>query len=243
MEAVRAYGANTHQGLVRNYNEDRVSIVTHFGMDRASSFFAVYDGHGGTLCADYLRDNMHRLLAQQPDLRLNPKQALRTAIVKIEEVVLRDSEQNNDFSGSCLLVALVQGAKIYIANVGDCRAIVSERNGSSVVQITNDHKPSDPGEQQRIVKAGGTVYQNKSMLEGMVNPYRVFPGRLSVSRTIGDLEAKDPKYNGNRNVVIAEPEIHEYAIGEQSDFLLLASIKQSYRRRRDIRQTRKSRNL
>lgn len=104
--------------------------------------------------------------------------------------------------------------------MGDCRAVASEDAGSVVLQITNDHKPSDPIEQQRIVRGGGTVYQNKG-LEGEENPFRVLPGRLSVSRTIGDLEAKDPKYGGNRNVVVAEPEIHEYGINEQSDFLVL----------------------
>jgi protein phosphatase 2C family protein 2/3 len=73
VESVRAYGANTHQGIVRNYNEDRVSIVTHFGLEKDSSFFAVYDGHGGSACADYLRDNMHKLLAQENNLVTDPK--------------------------------------------------------------------------------------------------------------------------------------------------------------------------
>lgn len=79
---VMAYAANTHQGIVRTYNEDRVSIVSHFGPDKKSSFFAVYDGHGGSNCVDYLRDNMHRLLAQEALLMSNPKQALRNAILK-----------------------------------------------------------------------------------------------------------------------------------------------------------------
>lgn len=92
-----------------------------------------------------------------------------------------------------------------------------------MIQVTNDHKPNDPAEQQRIIKAGGSVYQNRSMLEGLANPHRVLPGRLSVSRTIGDLEAKDPKYKGNKDVVIAEPEIHEYTITDRSDFMILAS--------------------
>lgn len=109
--------------------------------------------------------------------------------------------------------------------MGDCRAIISEDNSSQVIQVTNDHKPSDPAEQQRIIKAGGTIYQNKPLIETLINPHRVIPGRLSVSRTIGDLEAKDPKYGGNRDVVIAEPELHEYTINEKSDFLILASKK------------------
>eukprot|EP00826_Nyctotherus_ovalis_P061614 TRINITY_DN8786_c0_g6_i1.p1 TRINITY_DN8786_c0_g6~~TRINITY_DN8786_c0_g6_i1.p1 ORF type:complete len:227 (-),score=10.42 TRINITY_DN8786_c0_g6_i1:1077-1757(-) len=65
--ATEAYFAATHQGLVRSYNEDRVSIVlnvekpftkaaTHWP---AVSFFGLYDGHGGAACAEYLRDHLH----------------------------------------------------------------------------------------------------------------------------------------------------------------------------------------
>ena len=39
----------------------------------------------------------------------------------------------------------------------------------------------------------------------LAGPYRVEPGRLSVSRTIGDIEAKDPRYGGNPKVVIPLP--------------------------------------
>lgn len=65
---VKAYAANTNQGIVRNYNEDRVSIILNI-MKPASrvnedwpkcSFFGVYDGHGGVTCADFLRDNLHQ---------------------------------------------------------------------------------------------------------------------------------------------------------------------------------------
>ena len=52
-------------------------------------------------------------------------------------------------------------------------------------------------------------------------PFRVFPGRLSVSRTFGDIEAKREKFGGNPNVVIATPEIKEFNIDDKMDFLLL----------------------
>jgi hypothetical protein len=35
----------------------------------------------------------------------------------------------------------------------------------------------------------------------IIGPHRVFPGRLSVSRTIGDIEAKDPRYGGKVHIV------------------------------------------
>lgn len=44
----------------------------------------------------------------------------------------------------------------------------------------------------------------------MTGPYRVLPGRLSVCRTFGDIEAKLPKYGGNPKVVISTPEIKSF---------------------------------
>jgi protein phosphatase PTC2/3 len=53
---VATYAANTHAGMVRNYNEDRVSIILNIIQPKQrncevwprSSYFAIYDGHGGT---------------------------------------------------------------------------------------------------------------------------------------------------------------------------------------------------
>ena len=45
-----------------------------------------------------------------------------------------------------------------------------------------------------------------------LGPHRVFPGRLSVSRTIGDIEAKLLKYGGLEGVIIAQPEISQFKI-------------------------------
>ena len=69
-----AYGANTHNGLIRNYNEDRISIVLDLkkpGIQPTSTkqpsfkiqFFAIFDGHGGQGCAEFLRDNLHNMIA------------------------------------------------------------------------------------------------------------------------------------------------------------------------------------
>jgi len=57
----------------RNYNEDRVAIILnimkpkHKEMSDVNwpkcSFFGVYDGHGGNVCADFLRDYLHQLVS------------------------------------------------------------------------------------------------------------------------------------------------------------------------------------
>lgn len=68
---IKAYAANTNQGLVRNYNEDRVAIILNImrpphydAKDEwpVCSYFGIYDGHGGTACADFLRDNLHQFV-------------------------------------------------------------------------------------------------------------------------------------------------------------------------------------
>lgn len=61
---VISYAANTHCGIIRPYNEDRVSIILNIIKPKFKSvaiwprcsFFAIYDGHGGATCADFLRD-------------------------------------------------------------------------------------------------------------------------------------------------------------------------------------------
>ena len=68
---IKAYAANTYKGLVRDYNEDRVSIILNIARPKdlkkgnmwpVCSFFGVYDGHAGSACADFLRDNLHHFV-------------------------------------------------------------------------------------------------------------------------------------------------------------------------------------
>ena len=56
----------------------------------------------------------------------------------------------------------------------------------------------------------------------MLGPHRVFPGRLSVSRTFGDIEAKNEKVGGNRHVVIADPDIVQFKVQKNMhDFIVI----------------------
>ena len=54
-------------------------------------------------------------------------------------------------------------------------------------------------------------------------PIRVRPGGLSVSRTIGDIEAKSIKYGGKSGVVVSTPDVYIHRISPADDFILLAS--------------------
>lgn len=61
---------------------------------------------------------------------------------------------------------LVIDNKIYIANTGDSRAVMSSEGGSVFKALTEDHKPSEEAEKVRIAKAGGEVYQNNNIMLG-----------------------------------------------------------------------------
>ena len=81
---VRAYAANTNQGLVRTYNEDRVSIILNIVKPAhreneiwpKCSFFGVYDGHGGSACAEFLRDNLHHFVIKENSFPSDPQAAI-----------------------------------------------------------------------------------------------------------------------------------------------------------------------
>ena len=124
-----------------------------------------------------------------------------------------------DRSGSCLLVCLVVDDVCYIANVGDSRAILSTEGGRFAFNLSRDHRPTDIKEQERVMAAGGKIYRTemmpineKSKEEKILGPLRIYPGKLSVSRTIGDIEAKEEDFGGIKNIVSSEPEIRKFRL-------------------------------
>ncbi|CAG9316685.1 unnamed protein product [Blepharisma stoltei] len=223
---VKAYAANTNQGLTRQYNEDKAIIILRIKKPQLQakkdwpdcSFFGLYDGHGGKTCSNFLRENLHQYIINDPLFPDCPKQAILRGFEQAETDFLKLAKQTGEKSGSCALISLVIGDTCYVANVGDSRAIMSGCGGQQAITITKDHKPSDPEEQVRVQKEGGKIYYHKNSPNIV---YRVSPGGLSVSRTIGDLDAKDSEFGGNPNVIIAKPEIKSFKIKKDHDFMVL----------------------
>lgn len=169
----------------------------------------------------------------------NPKEAIRNGFAKAEKKFTElnynaETDEIIDKSGSCAIVILIIGDICFAANVGDSRALLSGYGGTKIFPLSKDHKPSDESEKKRIIENGGQIYQTATTIpntnnntddkkEIIIGPMRVLPGRLSVCRTFGDLEAKIAKRGGNPNVVIAEPEIKSFKITDEHDFIVLAS--------------------
>ena len=66
-------------------------------------------------------------------------------------------------SGSCAIITLVVDKEVFVANVGDSRAIMSADKGKKLFLLSRDHRPNEQYEIQRIVKNGGGTYQTQSI--------------------------------------------------------------------------------
>ena len=235
---IKSYSTNTYKGLIRNYNEDKVCIIINYKQPNNIcdySFFSIYDGHGGNGCSEYLRDNLHKLIINDINFPKNIEQSIKNGFEKAEKDFLsnyalsKDELTIIDKSGSCALIMLIIKNILYIANVGDSRGIASINNGQKYISITEDHRPNSKKEEKRIINNGGFIYQSQTLFnknisksEFILGPLRVMPGSLSVSRTIGDIQAKNNKFGGLANVIIAEPDIFVYDLSKEDfDFIIL----------------------
>ena len=153
--------------------------------------------------------------------------SLKEAIYQSEKEFLSNYavDINNslkDSSGSCGVMAMIKQNKLIIANIGDSR-IVLFKNGKIFFE-TEDHKPNSEKEKERIKNSGGQIYQSQSLIpiyQKIHLPWRVLPGRLSVSRTFGDIQAKVEKFGGKNGVIIPSPDITEFDLDENFDFMVI----------------------
>ena len=224
-DIIKGFAYNSSMGNIRDYNEDTITaskLTLNNGDDYY--FFGVYDGHGGNGCSLYLKNYLHNYVKDFS------KESIKDAINEAEEKFIRDyaldeKGEIKDQSGSCGIIAMIKKNKCIIANVGDSRLVIYKNN--SIYFCTEDHKPGSDIEKERITKAGGKIYQTPSLWPLYQNgkeieiPWRVLPGRLSVSRTFGDIEAKDEKFGGNKNVVVALPDITEIELDENFNLIVL----------------------
>ncbi|ORX49260.1 hypothetical protein BCR36DRAFT_67072 [Piromyces finnis] len=109
------------------------------------SFFAVFDGHGGSSVAKYSGEHLHwRLLEEEAFKQKDFKKALKSAYLNMDKEMLNEPSIIRNPAGCTAVSALITDDNmLYIANSGDSRAIISVDGVSN--DITEDHKPTKPG--------------------------------------------------------------------------------------------------
>ncbi|KAF7000443.1 hypothetical protein CFC21_016353 [Triticum aestivum] len=221
----------TQQGR-KGINQDAMLIWDGFGGEEDGVLCGVFDGHGphGHLVARRVRDSLPlRLMSAaraSPKTGLDmPAAAWRKAFARAYKAMDKDLRSHpalDSFcSGSTAVTVLKLGTDLYMANIGDSRAVLGSRDaaagGMAAVQLTVDLKPDVPSEAERIKKCRGRVFalQDEPEVPRVWLPFDDAPG-LAMARAFGDFCLKD--YG-----VISVPDFFHWPLTDKDQFVILAS--------------------
>ncbi|XP_022738265.1 probable protein phosphatase 2C 76 [Durio zibethinus] len=171
---------------------------------QAVCMFGIFDGHGGSRAAEYLKQHLFENLMKHPQFMTDTKLAISETYQQTDIDFLDSERDTYRDDGSTASTAVLVGNHLYVANVGDSRTIISK--AGKAIPLSEDHKPNRIDERKRIENAGGVVMWAGTWRVG---------GVLAMSRAFGNRMLKQ--------FVVAEPEIQDKEIDEEFDLLVLAS--------------------
>ncbi|KAJ3669830.1 hypothetical protein LUZ60_010154 [Juncus effusus] len=217
--------------------EDQGQVVT----SPSATFVGVYDGHGGPEASRFVSNrlfpHLHKFASEQGGVSTD---AIKRAVASTEEEFLQIVKHSwltrpkIASVGSCCLIGAITEDTLYIANLGDSRAVLGKRDGRREVaeRLSSDHnaareevrrelKELHPDDNQIVVHARG-VWRVK--------------GIIQVSRSIGDVYLKKPEYSRDplfqqyvspvslkRPVMTAEPQMTVRKLRPHDRFVIFAS--------------------
>ncbi|XP_065816281.1 integrin-linked kinase-associated serine/threonine phosphatase 2C isoform X3 [Labrus bergylta] len=184
------------------------------------SYFAVFDGHGGARASRFAAENLHANLAKKFPSgeketfdKLMKKCLLDTFRQTDEDFLKKASSQKPAWKdGSTATCVLVVDDTVYVANLGDSRAVLCRAEAAAgadgekrslTLSLSREHNPTIYEERMRIQRAGGTVRDGRVL------------GVLEVSRSIGDGQYK-------RCGIISTPDLRRVQLTANDRFIILA---------------------
>ena len=205
----------------KNINEDkiRISINTPINSNKETiNFFAIFDGHNGDKSATFLKENFHINLIKHEEIIKEPKKAILDTFNLMEKKLLEINSQQLNKSGSCVIILFNKKKELYIANLGNSRAIISIENSKEINQISNDHILTIEKEKDRIKQFGGKIFPKNNGTK-----FFIIPGNLEVTRSLGDIESKLKKFSGIPFMISHLPDLYKINNIEKIDFIVLTS--------------------
>jgi len=164
--------------------------------------FGIFDGHGSDEVSKLLKKNIIGILTNKEIKYPINKKQIEGIYANIQSYIKKKPYANNAGSTANIVLIYNCNGQYYFTNinVGDSRCVIYMND--KIIQVSEDHKPTNINEYNRILKMGGKVYR-----DGL--EYRV--GDLSVSRSFGDCsnkytfpvpDVKTFKFNSNLNFII-----------------------------------------
>jgi protein phosphatase 1L len=134
----------------------------------------------------FLMDNLSGAILGDPELEADPPGVLKRACASCDAAVVAEHPGSqhplgNPGPGSTAIVVLLLPPRMFVANVGDSRAIAADGEGEVVFQSV-DQRPSRPEERARILELGGAVRDVDGELRA--------EGILAMSRAFGNAGIK-----------------------------------------------------
>ena len=230
------HSISTYQANV--INEDTfVALDVHVDT-HVSKFYGVFDGHGGRDCSHFMS---HQLASNLLELSSRPlnfeteedernyiKEAIRSCFSSMDNKFL-DRPQVKSTTGSCALVACFYKKWVFVANIGDSRAILCTSADDEWCAKPLSVDQDCQNEKECMLVRQRTADKNpirRSPLSG--GPLRV-AGSLMVTRAMGDayLKRKEKSflpYSRYVPYITCTPVIKTRRLDPESDkFVLLAS--------------------
>ncbi|CAL0317864.1 unnamed protein product [Lupinus luteus] len=172
--------------------------------EKELGLFAIYDGHLGDRVPAYLQKNLFSNILKEDKFWDDPATSISKAYKSTDRAILSHSSDLGHGGSTAVTAILINGQRLWIANVGDSRAVLSRKG--QAVQVTVDHEPNT--ERGIIENKGGFV----SNLPGDVPRVN---GQLAVARAFGD---KSLKLH-----LRSDPDVQSNDIDTDTDILILAS--------------------
>ncbi|KAH7847151.1 hypothetical protein Vadar_022550 [Vaccinium darrowii] len=227
----------------KGMNQDCFIVWEEFGCQEDMMFCGIFDGHGpwGHYVAKRVRktmplsllSNWQETIAEASlgldfDMETGKKlhrfdiwkHSYIKTCVAVDHDLMQHQKIDSFNSGTTALTIVRQGELIFVANVGDSRAVLATTSddGSLVpVQLTIDFKPNLPQEAERIIQCNGRVFclHDEPGVQRVWRPEEESPG-LAMSRAFGDYCVKDFG-------LISVPEVTQRHITNQDQFVVLAT--------------------
>ncbi|CAN0927633.1 Probable protein phosphatase 2C 68 [Linum grandiflorum] len=219
--------------------EDHSQVET--GPD--SLFVGVYDGHGGPEASRFISDHLFKHFSRfGRDSGTISEETLRQAFSATEDgflTVVRRSYEIKPLMaaiGSCCLAGVIHRGTLYVANLGDSRAVIGylARRSKKITaeQLTNDHNVGMEDVRAELK----SLHPDDSHIVVMRHGAWRIKGIIQVSRSIGDAYLKRPEFSLNpsfprfhlkepirRPVLTSEPSIVSRALTPDDKFVIFAS--------------------
>ncbi|XP_010271837.1 PREDICTED: probable protein phosphatase 2C 63 [Nelumbo nucifera] len=221
--------------------EDQSQVFT----SPSTTYVGVYDGHGGPEASRFINGHLfhhlHKFATEQGGLSADViKKAFNATEEEFLHLVKRTWPAQPQIAsvGSCCLVGAISNDMLYVANLGDSRAVlgrrVSEGRRNPVVaeRLSTDHNVAV----EEVRKEVEALHPDDSHIVVYTRGVWRIKGIIQVSRSIGDIFLKKPEFNRDplfhqfgspvplkRPVMTAEPSIQIRKLKPQDLFLIFAS--------------------